>query len=86
MVLQVALTTPSLVAPVRSLTDDPMLLEAGLQAASRGVRTPVSARPVSLTTVFDGIRSPLLLPPPILVQRTTVVDLPILARSLYSPP
>jgi hypothetical protein len=58
---EVALTTPSLVPQVRSLSDDPMLLEAGLRAAPRGVST----RPVSLTTVFDRIRSPLLLPPPV---------------------
>jgi hypothetical protein len=48
---------PSLVPLIRSLADDPMLLEAGLRAAPRGVST----RPVPLTTVFDRIRSP---PPP----------------------
>jgi hypothetical protein len=57
VVPEVALTAPSLVPPIRSLADDPMLLEVGLRAAPRGVST----RPVPLTTVFDRIRSP---PPP----------------------
>jgi hypothetical protein len=36
----------------------PMLREASLLVTPRGVRSPISARLVPLTAVFDRIRSP----------------------------
>jgi hypothetical protein len=56
--LEVVLPTPLLMSPVRSLADVPMLREASLLVTPRGVRSPISARLVPLTAVFDRIRSP----------------------------